>query len=98
MLNLTLSQVIDGYLLDAHARRLSVCTLRDYQNAFRHLHEYFGDVDPVFASISKVHLRAFFQELGEAEIKPNGCAARPSRRLSKKTMLNIHTALSALWT
>jgi site-specific recombinase XerD len=98
MLKLTLSQVIDGYLLDARARKLSVCTLRDYQNAFRHLQRYFGEADPIFTHITAKQVRAFFLDLSEIEVKPAGCASRPARHLSKKSLLNIHTALSALWT
>ncbi len=97
MLIVTLSQAISGYLLDAAARRLSPCTLRDYRNAFRHLQTYLAD-DPPIADITARHLRDFFHHLGAAEITPDGVAPRPARALSTKTLLNIHTALSALWT
>lgn len=93
---ITLSQAIDGYLLDARARQLSTCTISDYCNAFRHFTEYIGD--PPIAHITADDIRAFLSALGNKLITPRGCTSRPARPLSKKSILNIHTALSSLWT
>ncbi len=97
MLKITLAQAIDGYLIDATARQLSPCTIRDYQNAFRHLGIYL-EGDPIIADITVSHLRGFFHYLSTTPITPNGCAQRSPQVLSKKTIKNIHAALSALWT
>jgi site-specific recombinase XerD len=86
--SLCLSQVIEGYLLEAHARRLSPGTISDYSNAFRKLQRYLAD-DPPFAAIGIEQVRGFLADLAQmTEPKP----------LSKKALLNIHTGLSALWT
>lgn len=93
---LTLSQAIDGYFLDARARQLSICTISDYANAFRHFTEHIGD--PPIATITTDDIRAFLSALSDKPITPNGCTSRPTKPLSKKSILNIHTALSSLWT
>ena len=95
MKNLTLSQAIEGFLLEKEAQRLSPCTVKDYTSAFRKLQAFLGD--PVFASITLDQLRAFMADLAKPR-QPGGIAPRPVMVLSKKTMLNIHTGLSALWT
>lgn len=97
MFKITLSQAIEGYLLDAKARRLSKATISDYKNSFRHLREFLKNEDPLIATITRRQVREFFGHLADIEIAPGGCAPRPARRLTKKTQLNIHTALSALW-
>jgi site-specific recombinase XerD len=87
---------IEGYLLDAHARQLSIRTIEDYQNGFRHFCEYVGD--PPIADVTVDHVRHFLAHLGEKTVTLEGVAKRPERKLSKKSILNIHVALSALWT
>jgi len=94
--NISLAVAIEGYLLDAGARQLSVCTISDYKNSFRHFTEYIGD--PPIADITTDDVRQFLASLNGAEITPNGHAPRPTIKLSKKSILNIHTALSSLWT
>ncbi len=93
---ITLSQAIEGYLLDAHARQLSIRTIEDYQNGFRHFCEYVGD--PPIADITVDCIRHFLVHLGNKAVTPDAIAKRPERKLSKKSILNIHVALSALWT
>jgi len=97
MVQLTLSQCIEGFLLDKRAQRLSPHTIADYNNAYRKLRAWL-DADPPLASITADQVRAFLAELGTVPQPMPGVAARPPRPLSKKTVLNIHTALSALWT
>jgi integrase/recombinase XerD len=83
-------------LLDAHARQLSVRIIEDYQNGFRHFCEYVGD--PPIADVTVDRIRHFLAHLGEKTVTLEGVAKRPERKLSKKSILNIHVALSALWT
>ena len=76
-----LSQAIEGYSLAAYARRLSKHTMADYNNTFRKLQSHLG-TDPPIAEITADQIRAFLAAQGH---------------LSKKTVLNYHTGLSALW-
>ena len=79
---ITFSQALEGYSLYADARRLSLHTIADYTNTFRKFQAFLGD-DPPIVSITADQIRAFFASLDH---------------LSKKTILNYHTGLSALWT
>lgn len=92
---ITLSQAIDGFLLDAQARSLSPRTIADYQNSFRKLQAFLGD--PALDGITADDLRRFMVDLSIPRA-PAGVAARPMRAIGKKQKLNIHTGLSALWT
>jgi site-specific recombinase XerD len=82
MNNLTFSQAIEGYLLNAGARHLSPHTIEDYLNTF-HKFETYMESDPRFVEISQNDIQEFL-------------AAQT--KLSNKTLLNYHTGLSALWT
>ena len=82
MNRLTISQSIEGYLLAAQARRLSPNTLIDYKRSFRKFLEFLND-DPPMKRITQRDVEAFLA-------CQNG--------ISKKTLLNIHIGLSALWT
>jgi integrase/recombinase XerD len=77
----TLSAAIEGYLLYADARRLSVHTIADYTNTIRKFRAFLGG-DPPIAGIAAGQVRTFLASL----------------EVSKKTVLNYHTGLSALWT
>ena len=79
---ITFSQVLEGYLLHADARRLSPHTIADYTYTFRKF-QIFLDDDPPINSITPGQVRSFFASLNH---------------LSKKTLLNYHVGLSALWT
>ncbi len=93
---ITLSQAIEGYLLDAHARQLSIRTITDYEIFFRKFQAYVGD--PPLGSITTDDIRHFLADLGARSTSPDGIAPRPARKLSKKTIRNYHIGLSALWT
>jgi integrase/recombinase XerD len=93
---ITLSQAFEGYLLDARARQLSPKTILDYTNAFRHFSNYIGA--PPLNDITADDIRQFLAHLGSRRVVPAGVASRPPRVLSNKSILNIHVALSALWT
>lgn len=76
-----LSQVIEGYTLDARARRLSPATISNYGFAFDKLTAQVGDgVD--FAAITANDVRALMAS---------------QSHLSAKSLLNLHACLSALW-
>ncbi len=81
-IDLTLSQVIEGYNLAARARSLSDHTIRDYNTTFRKFKNFLGS-NPIFSTITKKQIRSFL-------------AAQD--HLSNKTLLNYHTGLSALYT
>jgi site-specific recombinase XerD len=102
MVQLTLSQALEGFLLEKRAQHLSPHTIADYTNAFRKLQHWLAsagrDADPPIAAITADQVRAFLAELGTVPQPMPGVAKREPRPLSKKTVLNIHTALSALWT
>ena len=80
--SVSLSDALEGYFLYADARRLSPHTVADYANTFRRLQDFLGE-DPPMDSITPGQIRSFL-------------AARS--HLSKKTLLNYHVGLSALWT
>lgn len=84
--SISFSQAVEGYLLAANARRLSQHTLADYVNTFRKFQDYLQAQgladDPPIESIQSKTIEAFL-------------AAQP---VSKKTVLNYHIGLSALWT
>jgi site-specific recombinase XerD len=79
---LTLSQAIDGYTLYANARGLSPHTIADYNNTYRKF-RYFLQSDPPLDSITPQDIQRFLTA---------------HNHLTKKTRLNYHTGLAALWT
>lgn len=81
MKSLKLSQVIFGYKIAIQARRLSPDTLRDYQRTMRKILEHLNE-DPEFDAITADDIRGFLAGLDG---------------ISKKTLLNYHVGLSALW-
>lgn len=85
--NLTLSQAIEGRLLAASAKGLSINTIKEYSGYFVKLQRFYEsepdlDDDPTFASIDLDQLQRFMNTLGH---------------LSKKTRSNIRIALSSMW-
>jgi site-specific recombinase XerD len=95
-IKITLSQAIEGFFLEKRAAQLSTHTLSDYSNAFRKLQAYLGD--PPLDQITAGQIRDFLTDLSQRAVVPAGIAPRPAKPLSKKSILNIHTALSSLWT
>ena len=79
---LTITQALDGFELHIQARRLSPHTQLDYFNTYRKFVTYLAG-DPPIAGITAKHIEAFLAEQDS---------------VSKKTLLNYHTGLSALWT
>jgi site-specific recombinase XerD len=78
---ITLSAAIDGYLLHADARGLSPHTISDYTTTYNKLLQFLG-ADPPLQDITADDIRRFL-------------ASNP--RVKRKTRLNYHTGLSALW-
>jgi integrase/recombinase XerD len=95
--NLTFSQAVEGLIRFKTAAGLSPNTLRNYRNSFAKLADFLGTDRPL-AEIDRDTLLAFFEYLQkEYETEPAGIARRGKMRLSPKSILNIHTDLSALW-
>lgn len=95
MAKLSLATVIDGFLLDCASRRLSAHTVRDYSTTFKRFTGFVGE-DVVFTQIDVTMIRRFMAFLGTPQVG-GGAVAKPPKPLSKKTALNYHTGLSALW-
>jgi site-specific recombinase XerD len=96
MKQLTLTECIAGFLLEKQAQHLSPHTVADYSNAFRKFQAYLG-ADVPLAGITPAQVKSFLADLSEPRA-PSGAAPRPVKGLSNKSILNIHTGLSALWT
>lgn len=96
MKQLTYAQAVDGYLLDARAQRLSADTIRNYTLTFRRFGEWLG-VELLLAEITPAQVSAFLASLAQPQTPAGGVAVRPPKGLSKKTTLNYHGALGALW-
>jgi integrase/recombinase XerD len=97
MKQLTLSQTIDGFMLEKAAQRLSQHTVNDYSTTFRKFQTWLGE-DLAFVEITRDHIRRFMAWAADTPQSRNGAVNGPPCRLSKKTQLNYHTGLSALWT
>jgi site-specific recombinase XerD len=67
MITLSLSQAIQGYLLDAGARRLSPNTIKFYQHIFNRLARFLGD--PAIGAIAKADLQRFMASLAHLSKK-----------------------------
>ena len=79
--NITLSEALQGYEIYVEARRLSPHTIRDYFTTFRKLQQFLGH-DPPIDDISRHDIQNFLKSFSD---------------IKKKTLLNYHTGLSALW-
>ena len=79
---LTLSQVIDGAILAANARRLSDNTIREYSHYYRKWMAFHAPDDPPFASIDRLALERFLASLDG---------------LSKKSISNVRVSLLSLY-
>jgi integrase/recombinase XerD len=95
---IALSQACEGLILFKTAAGRSPHTIRNYRNAFKKLHMFFS-ADPPFDSITRAQLAHFFAWLRDGYVSvPDGVAPRGRIKLSPKSIVNIHTNLSALWT
>src|SRR5512139_121785 len=80
--SVTLSQAVEGALLAAGARRLSDNAIREYAHYYRKWQDFYGSVDPPFASIDLVQLNRFMASLSG---------------LSAKSCSNVRIALLSLY-
>jgi integrase len=81
-MSITLSKLIQGYIIAAQARRLSPRTIAGYENVYRQFVQMFGAGIPV-DNITSEHIRAFLN-------------AHPDK--TNRTLSDYHVALSALFT
>lgn len=93
--SVSLSDAIEGFLLACEARQLSPHTIRDYSTTLAHFQRFVGD-DPPLAGIDAGIIARFMASLALPQPR-GGAVAVPDAPLSKKTALNRHTGLSALW-
>ena len=94
---ITLAQACDGLVRYKSAVGMSPNTVRNYRVTFAKLQAFVKD-DPPFPAITRDQLISFFAYLRDEYIsEPDGIANRGQIKLSAKTILNIHTDLSALW-
>ena len=97
-MSITLSQACDGVIRYKSAVGMSPHTIRNYRNSFTKLQAHFPD-DPQFQAITRDQLVGFLAWLRDEYVsEPDGAARRGQIKLSPKSILNIHTDLSALWT
>ena len=97
MKNLTLSQACEGMILAKTASGKSRGTIRNYRTSFKKLDLFFPD-DPLFASITRSQLVAFFAWLQDDYVtEPDGVAPRGRFQLAPKTVYNLYTDIAALW-
>jgi integrase/recombinase XerD len=98
MVKLTLSQAIEGFILYKTATGVSERTVSTYRTSFHKLTHYLHG-DPPLIKIDRQTVVAFLAWLqSEYTTTPDGVAPRGTFHLSPKTVYNIYTNLSALWT
>ena len=107
--SITLTQACDGLVRYKSATGMSPNTIRNYRTTFAKLQAYFDShpersdpaesKDPAFDAITRDQLIDFFAWLRDEYLsEPDGAAPRGQIKLAPKTILNIHTDLSGLWT
>jgi len=95
--NLALSQAFEGFVNFKIASGKAPSSIASYRNSFKKL-KAFLKTDPRLAAVTKAHLIDFFAWLQESHVtEPGGVATRGALRLSPKSILNVHTDLSAFW-
>ena len=96
--NLSLSLACEGLIRYKTATGKSPHTIADYKTSFKNLLLFFED-DPPIGTIQRNRLVSFFAWLQDEYVsEPDGVAPRGTISLSPKSVLNVHTNLSALWT
>jgi integrase/recombinase XerD len=96
--SITLTQACDGLVRYKSATGMSPNAIRNYRTTFAKLKAFFPD-DPAFGAITRDQLIGFFAWLRDEYLsEPDGVAPRGQIKLSPKTILNVHTDLSGLWT
>lgn len=94
---LTLAQAFDGFIYYKTATGKSPHTISDYRITRNKVLAYFA-TDSSFTSISRAEWVSFFAWLTtEYVAQPGGIAPRAVKRLAPKSIANIHTNLSSLY-
>lgn len=93
---ITLQRAVQGFNLHLAAEGRSTHTIRDYNTTLTRFLEFAGPLT-LLETITPDHVRRFLAYWSGKLVEPDGIAPRPPRVLSQKTILNMHTALSALW-
>lgn len=95
----SLFEVFDGFVLSKRASGKSPNTLISYKNTRKKLQLYFQDRDPVFADLKRADWVAFLAWLQDDYVSSSGgVAPREPTPLSPKSVYNLYTDLSALYT
>ena len=95
----TLAAATELFLLSKAAEGRSPHTLSDYRVNIARLTAWLDKPAIELADLDAATLRRHFAWLAtECVSAPQGCARRPGRRLSPKTVRNAHAALSSFWT
>jgi integrase/recombinase XerD len=93
----TLDQVIELMLDSKTAEGKSAHTIVDYRNSFKKLREVIPG-STRFTEITLEQMIKYFGWLrGDYRSEPGGVAPRGKIKLSEKSILNMHTNLSSLW-
>lgn len=93
---ISVKKAVEGFNLHLLAEGLSPHTIRDYNLTLRRFQEFIGPLTPLDCIVPD-QVRQFLAYWQGATVAPAGVAPRPARKLSSKTILNMHTALSSLW-
>lgn len=93
-----LSTAIDGFLLAKRVAGLSPNTIRNYTTALQRFRDWLGERDPHLEDVTKGDIRRFLDHLLTARFTPPRFNDETPQTLSPKTVRNIHTCLSSLWT
>lgn len=92
-----LSRACEGMIRFKVAVGMSSHTISDYRTSFKKALLFFKN-DPPLGSITRDQLVGFFAWLQDGYVaEPDGVAPRGRIKLSPKSVLNVHTNLSALW-
>jgi integrase/recombinase XerD len=95
--HLKLSQAQIGFINHQTAAGLSDSTIRDYRYTLKKLDLFFIQ-NPSIGATTRSDLVGFFAWLRNDYVSiPDGVAPRGRIKLAAKSLLNIHTNLSALW-
>ena len=97
MLDLTLAQACEGFILAKEVAGCSPHTITSYELALRRFKDFLPDGRKL-NSITADDIRAFIRHLQTSEFPQPGAVERPPKTLGSKSVRNIHTALSSLWT
>ncbi|MBK8990168.1 MAG: tyrosine-type recombinase/integrase [Chloroflexi bacterium] len=94
---ITLDAAVEQWLRHCSSRMLRPNTLSGYRVVARQFVAYAG-ATTVMSRITRDDIEGFLVHVQAELVSPAGVAPRPPRQRSPKTVQNMHTALSSLWT